>query len=456
MRQRFEFRVILGLLIWIGILSGGIMLARNSLQRAPDAMSQLGAYVANQRHTAEVNFPFPVVMCVGDPVFLTGIEEYSPIGFVSRVGKTDSTSKLITYTDMAAVTFYGSAPQFGNTGHLEYHHAEDTSAWVMKTMLTPEKRKEISKLIMDAYTKNQAEVVSVLRPVIEKSLQQASVIIKDDLKAAFSKRNERFRQIGQKYQSELIEDEIVPLIQDEIWPIIQEECTPLATQVGQEVWHEVSVFRFGWRYLYDRSPLPEKKLAEREFNRFVEDKAVPILKSHIAEFVGLQQKVIQRVSQNENVKQTFSKSVRTLVNDPEVQTIFTEVFQEVFLDNNRLQKAVEDHWKSDEARDAVQLASKKIEPTVTEIGAALFGSPRGKITPEFARVLRHRILHKDSRWLLLNVGSGAQSSTRVGSLPSTIDLKVAAEFGEIPYAPARSRGKKAATSVDQKSGGENE
>jgi hypothetical protein len=379
-------------------------------------------------------------LCVGDPVFVEGAEQYSPIGFVSRVGKLDSTSKRVTYTDQAAVTFYGSAPHFDASDHLEYHRADESSGWVIKTMLTPAKREEIGKLILQAYTQNQAEIVSVLRPVVKKSLQQASVIIKDDLKAAFSKRNERLRQIGQKYQSELIEDQIVPLIQEEIWPIIQEECTPLATQVGQEVWREVSVFRFGWRYLYDRSPLPEKKLAEREFNRFMDDKAVPILKSHLGEFVELQQKVIQRVSRNEKVKQTFSQSVRTLVNDPEVQVIFTEVFREVFLDNDRLQSAVEDHWKGDEARKAVQFASKKIEPTVTEIGAALFGSPRGEITPEFARVLRHRILRKDSRWLLLNIDEETKSTSGLRTRPSNIDLKVARTSGEIPYAPARDRG----------------
>ena len=110
-----------------------------------------------------------------------------------------------------------------------------------------------------------------------------------DLENAFAKREAKIRQIGEKYQSELIEEELVPLIESEIWPIVQKQSEPLAAQIGQEIWQEVSVFRFGWRYLYDRSPLPEKKLAEREFDRFLDEKLIPILKSHVGDFLELQQ-----------------------------------------------------------------------------------------------------------------------------------------------------------------------
>jgi len=52
-------------------------------------------------------------------------------------------------------------------------------------------------------------------------------------------------------------------------------------------------------------------------------------------------------------------------------------------------------------------------PTITKIGQALLGSPELGITPEFSRVLRHRILKKDDRWMVLHLRAdrGNQSAT---------------------------------------------
>ena len=350
MRQRFESKVICGLLIWIGLISVSIMTLHRSFEKSPAGMTQLMKFVGNQRHTVEIQFPDFQLIRYGDPVFLAGTQSYSPIGYVSRTGGEDPASKALIYAQTASITFYGNAPHIEPDDYLEYHLAADNSGWVLKTMLPPQKREEITKLIMDAYAQNQIEIVAAIRPVVEDSLREASLIVKSDLKNAFAKRESQLREIGQKYQSELIEDELVPLIESEIWPIVRSESEPLATQIGQEIWQEVSVFRFGWRYLYDRSPLPEKKLAEREFNRFLNEKVIPILRSHVREFLDLQQAIIKRVTDNAEVQKTFASSLKTIVGDPEIQQIFSEVFQEVLIDNQRLQQALEARWRTSESQ----------------------------------------------------------------------------------------------------------
>ena len=249
-----------------------------------------------------------------------------------------------------------------------------------------------------------------LRPVVEASLREASAVIRDDLKKAFDAREDQLRKIGQRYQADLVEKEIVPLVQSEILPIVKSEGEPLASAIGQEIWNEVSMFRFGWRYIYDKTPLPDKKLTEKEFKRFVDDKVVPILESHVEEIVSVQQAIMKRIVKNEQVKATISKSIKSVVNDPEVQELMGDVFQEVFVKNDRLKGVLEEHWKGPDAQRAMAIANDRLEPTVTEIGVALFGSSSEKITPEFARVLRRRILHKDSRWLTLHVSDADTSA----------------------------------------------
>jgi hypothetical protein len=185
--------------------------------------------------------------------------------------------------------------------------------------------------------------------------------------------------------------------------------------------------------------LPEKRLAEREFERFVDEKMIPILKSRVPEFLSLQQDVVRRVSNNQKVQNIFNSSVQEIFNDPAVQDVFTDVFQEVFLDNQKLRQSFEENWKSPRAKQALQKASQLLEPTITDIGVALFGSRRDKITPEFAKVLRHRILHKDDRWFLLHLAGPVIQDASRQVQPATINVRIANPVGEIPYAPASTR-----------------
>lgn len=439
MRQRFEFRAIVGLLIWIGLISCAIMFARHSVGKSPRATAQLARYIAKQRRVVELEFPpGEFLLKVGDPIFSADSSDMAPIGAVCRVGELDSKEKIAWVRNRAYATLFSNAPKIRPNDSLEFHNAPDTTSWAVQTMLPPEKRAELSELIFRAYQKHQVEIVASLKPVVAASLKEAAAVVQADLKVAFEARKDRIQRIGQRYQTDLIETEIVPLVQKEIWPIVQEEAQPLASEVGSEIWSEVSVFRFGWRYLYDQAPLTDRNLTSKEFNRFVDRKAVPILQNHIGEFVQLQQTILKRIFQNEKVKSTVSKSITAIVEDPEVQELLGEVFQEVLLNNQRLQEVISVQWNSPEARLAIERANRLLEPTITEIGVKLFGSPDSAIPPEFAMVLRRRILQKDSRWFVLRTAADADSkvdgsSDTNGAPVKKLAVKLAAEQTLIPF-----------------------
>ncbi len=437
MRQNFELRTVFGALIWIGLTAIGIIFLRQAVNRAPDATSQLAQFVGKQRKTVSVTLPSAQLIRVGDSVYESGTDRVSPIGFVSRVDQIDNPSRQLYLAQKLWITLYGSAPKIVEGDFLEYHIAPDSTAWVIKTMFPPSKQEEIGRLIIESYRSNQPAIINALRPVVEASLKDASSVIRADLKAAFEAREDEIREIGQRYQSDLIDEEIVPLIQKEIWPIIQAESRPLANQVGQEIWGEVSMFRFGWRYLYDKTPLPDQKLTEKEFNRFVNSKALPIIESHVGDFVELQKMLLKKIAANTQVKATLSQSFKTIVNDPEVQDLLSEVFRDVFVNNKKLQGVLEERWQGAEAKYAVELTNKKLEPTITEIGVALFGSPDTQITPEFARVLRHRILHKDNRWYTLHLADRQANSSAQALSVDTLPCEISTDHSEVPYVPAR-------------------
>ena len=434
MRQKFESRLIFGVLLWIGIIASAVILLRNTVSNTPRASGMLVDYVTKQRRLVEIEFPVQVVLSRGTPVFSSDPTQVNPIGVVSHLEGWESNFKGAAWTDRAYVILYGNAPPLKKGGFADYHTAPDTTEWVLRTMLPDEKRREISALIASAYKENQKEILDAFRPILNESIVTASRVIREELNLALEKRASQIEELGARYRKELVEEKIVPLVRSEIVPIVQVESEPLVAEMGQEIWGEVSVFGFGWRYIYDKTPLPDRKLTEREFRRFADEKAIPIIMSHMDEIIEVQKRVIRRVAKNPKIKASLTESFNAVLRDAETQALLTELFEDVLVNNERLKLALEKQWQSPSAQRAISIANERLEPTINEIGVSLFGSPNGEITPEFARVVRHRILHKDSRWLTVETQAGSDAT---GRQPKTIPGRISSGNVSIPYAAAR-------------------
>ncbi|QEG22165.1 hypothetical protein [Mariniblastus fucicola] len=400
--KKSETKTIVGALIWIAAIAALLLLVRSRLDDNA-ILKRLSGYFGKQKRSIELVSHQYEMLGFGDPIFLIDGETTTRVGNVSFIDFGEGYEEYrIGDTKKATATLYGNAPVLTPGDYLKVHKTDQSVEWVVRTMMPPEMREQIGKLITDAWKVNQDELVAMFQPLIEESIADAGKIIQEDFKNAIENHREQIDKLSQRYQDELLKQRIVPLVRDEIWPIVQEESRPLAETIGQEIWQEVSVWRFGWRYIYDRSPLPEKKLTEKEFNRFVESKAVPILENHLEDFIDVQKEMLSRISNNEKVKETFSESIHEVSRDPEFRELVASIVQEVLVDNQRLKQTLRSKWQSPEAKRAMARANRRLDPTVTEIGATLFGSTKTAITPQFARVLRSKVLHKDERWLTLH------------------------------------------------------
>ncbi len=452
MAQTQAWQTILGVLIWIGIFAGILLAFNQSSAQAPSGMRQLWQFAGNQRIDVQLEFEEVQLLAVGDLIFSADTEDYKPIGMISFIPDipAEYPPTSLCYTRSAKATFFGCSPPLRSGDFLNYHRPADDMAWVIRTMLPQKKRDEISKLILESYELNRETLIEAYRPILAQSFNEAAEIIQEDFAAALRRRDTQWDQISQRYQQEFVEQKLVPLIQEELWPIVRREAEPLIMEIGREIWQELSLFRFAWRYLYDRSLDPDESLTKQELNRFVENKITPIIESHIADFVQVQNRIVHQVATNQRTRSTAVEAVKQIVADESIQALVREIFQEVLIDNQRLQQAMEAHWNTPQAQAVVQMTNQRLEPTIASIGVALFGSTSDAITPEFARVLRHRILHKDSRWLTLvqngkvetRPGTSAEivSSTKTrAQTPSRMTVRTAEDVGQIPYAPARSR-----------------
>lgn len=434
MRSPFEQRAIVGAFIWVGLIATAIIGVRQSFDNSSQSMQALGEYLTRQRRMVKLESDYNLFINEGDPIFLDGSDRVSPIGVVTEIKLAEDE----IYAEEIHVAFFGASPAVCDADHLTFHYAPDSIEWLLRTMLHPAKQDEIRGLIQEAYLENHEELTDAFEPVIQDAMAEAAALIREDLKTAFASRKDQLKKIGDRYQADLIKKELVPLFQDELWPIIQEESEPLVRKVGQEIWSEVPVFSFGWRYVYDKSPLPKKQLTERKFKQFVEDKAKPILESHTDDFLELQKVIGRRISQNEGFKDAMSKSLSMISSDAEIQTVLMDVFKEVTVKNERLHEMLKKHAASPKAKKALAIANRRLDPVVRKIAISLFGTPTEGITPEFAKVLRRRILKKDKSWLTLHLDDAQHNAKldRSAPFPESIRVELSDDDQNRPFAPA--------------------
>jgi hypothetical protein len=278
----------------------------------------------------------------------------------------------------------------------------------METMLPVEKREQIAGEIIATYQAYHAEILQAMRPVIMGGLADAMNVLEEDLGYALIARHDLLEQLGDRYQEQVVKKELVPLVRDQIWPVVRKHGEPLANRMGEELFERASLWRFGWRVLYDKSPLPERDLTRAEWNRFVNEEAVPVLNSRADELVDVQRLIYEELSRNEVVQEVLRRNLSQVLDDPEFQQIVWSIFREVVVDNTRLRQKLEDRLRGEEAQRAMQMAADYAEPCVRRIGDLLLGTREAGISPEFAQVLRNQILDKDCRWLVLASPPGAR------------------------------------------------
>ncbi len=415
-------RVAVGAVVWTAVF---LLLFRWLVSTPDPELSPSGMllqYATHARQTVPLFLDPPQIIAIGDPIFVAGGGQGAIIGRITGIvdpQKRKFHAGELVEADRIIAELNGGWR--GATGEEEldrlefsFHRTPKSMAWVVKTMLPPAKRQEIAAIIIRAVEQNQQKFVTELQPLLMESLRQSGEVLREDLRAAIIAREEQIRQLAGRYQVELVQEKLVPLFREEIWPIIEEEGLPVATEMGQQIWQHASVWRLSWRYLYDISPLPQRDLTRREFQRLIDEEIAPLFAVWLPKILETQRKIFARLAENPRVRETATEIMTTLAQDKGLQAIVIDVIQEVLTDNDRLRSAWQGVWESPQAKAALDDLNRNLEPSITEIGEAMFGNPRTRITPEFSTVLRNKVLFKDERWLSVSTTEGTAEKTADG------------------------------------------
>lgn len=408
--------IVAGLLFWIALAAfalasmwrppRGDAAAADSAAPPPTPL-QVFDYLTVRSRQLSLRLP-EVPLRHGDPIFTR-----DPAGQWIQAGYvTDVDSRSVTR--VARATWYAGVVD-PDRCQFSYHYNRGRIADVIQTLLPPEKRERIQALIREAIELDGDEIAAAMRPIVTRSLRESVPVVERALKESVARHRDEIEQLGERYREAILEERLLPLVREEVMPIVREHAEPVAQTIGRELWDSASIWRFGWRALYDRTPLPSRDLLKEEWDRFVQEEAIPIVQRHMDEVIEAQRNILIDISKNPRVRQELREVAEELASDPELQDLVTAIVRESIIDNQELRDVWAENWQSEDAQAALQLTSRRLEPVVRKIGDELFGTREGGISPSFARVLRNQVLGKDRRWITAH--PAAETHHAGGTIP---------------------------------------
>ncbi|EMI26465.1 hypothetical protein [Rhodopirellula europaea] len=415
---------LLGAAFWVSCLVlGGGWLVASSREGAKPLISS----VWTPTDTAILADP-TLSLSVGDAAFAkdSGADTWHQVGHVLRVNPEAKTVTLSLYEPLKLereTQFWDPDQSISATLHRSSGKVDD----VIATLLPKPKREQLAKKISAAMRAHGKEISEAMLPLVFETVRQSLPVIESELTASLKRHDAEVEAIATRFREDVIQEQMVPLVRTEVLPVLQLHGREPAESIGREIWGKASLWRFGWRALYDSAPLPERELVREEWSRFVEQEVVPIVEDHLDEIAEAVEAILRDLAANDVLRERLGDVALQIVNDDEARDLLRTIVMEAIVDNERLRQVWVNVWTSPEAREKLRTAGERLEPVIREIGDEVMGTRREGIEPGFARVLRNQILGKDKVWITL------KNEPDLGADPSQpIALRVATDFTPYP------------------------
>lgn len=338
---------------------------------------------------------------VGTPVFRKETDGYLFIGTVDSLADTPLQVRLSLERSLGKSTLEGS---------WEYYETPDSMAWVAQTLFPEDKRVRLYQELRQRIEQRSPRLMRELELWILSIVSDVVPQFQMRLRESIEKHRVPLEELGLKYQESLVDEKLIPLLKSEVLPIVEQKASPLGRKIGAELFERASVWRFTWRYLYDVSPLPQRDLVQREFERFLKREGIPVLESHASDILQVVEDIIVETSANAQVRQTTRQAMSELFHDPELRETLVAILKDVIGDGSWIQESMQKHWESDAGQRVARVLEEIIDPWLHEVGVSIFGTKEG-LTPEFVAVLRSQVLMKDRAWIVWNSSPATSGSS---------------------------------------------
>lgn len=391
------FRIVIGVLLWIVFIGSGVAAVITASQepRWHKIAGSLRSYLSPRR-SIPVSVDGNWNMRSDDAIFL--VEPDLPTRLVGEIGTLGGIDQRNQRE--AEVILFPSAPAMEAGEYtLVYHRADASLSGIFAALLPAAKRNEVYKELSTTIAKHDDQIFAALEPALHEIATNVTPALEAQLEKSVTRHWAELELILAKHRGDFAGD-LATLGKEVGWPIVKEQAEPLAKQLANEIWQRVSLWRFGWRYLYGKTGLSTDVL-EKEWSRFMAQDALPVIENHVRELSNVAFGVFESAITDPRTKDTLRTALGRVVRDPEFQKVTGTILREAILENTDLHNALAESFSRPAVQKSLEQAAEQLEPTLRRIGDILFGDGKGGLSPELARILRNQVLGKDQQWFTL-------------------------------------------------------
>jgi hypothetical protein len=412
-------RILLGAALWVAVGVCVVELATRESESGATTFSKVREHFTRDDLELEVVFDRPVWLEIGDPVLIDG-GDTSPIGHVKTLLDDDSRAIAASFRRVSAariVLFDRDRPRIHDDARLRLAVVPETAgSWVWKTLFNDDTLPRIREVwSRNDLLPHKDEIVAMAIPVLQGVLVDCRETLETETRPFLDRHRPQIDALVAKIEAELGKEELAKLFESEVWPVLHARLQPVLDEIGAEIWGRVPLWAFSWRAIYQSLPLTADDHFKKRWDTFVEEEVIPILKDHSADMIEVARVVAKDSLANPKVGAYLREFVVRMAGDPDFHRLGYTFVEEVFFQNPRFRERITERWRSDEVQKIVGFVSRKLEPTVREIGDIVLGTKESGITPEFARVLRTQVLERDRQRLFLDPGTADRPAIASGS-----------------------------------------
>lgn len=394
-------------LLGLGFLALVALWAGYLLRDVPGARTlaiRLADHATGRMESLLVRFDAPPDLKPGDPVYTVEDQAFALQGRVREVAG-DRPAEVRIDLDPALRRRLS-----GDTLAVAMTPGSDL-AWVLRTLVPPDLREKYLARLKAIWEERRGETLELLGPVLLQTLRDVGVVLRDSLPAAIAAHREEGLRVMEILKSEIYEAELEPVLEREVQARLEARLVPLAGQLGSEIWSAVSLgdlMSLSWVATKDMVGAAKNDEMSRKLGEILQAKALPVIRRKAPEMLAEAIDATREGMATEEVKQALVRAAKIAASHPLAQQWLQDFFETWIVENPAIPRMLQATLRSDEFRAPLEKLWKSAEPTLEDALGEILTRPEGDgMAHQLVRVLRHVVLKKDERYLLLAPGGGA-------------------------------------------------
>src|SRR5262249_35806232 len=159
---------------------------------------------------------------------------------------------------------------------------------------------------VDAFLGQNGDLVArALRPLADEILGHSMSVLEKNLAPALQKHEAEIKRVLGNDRT-ILKNDLLPVLKERLGPKAQGKLRTIFKPIGRELWVELPMWSVSWRALVDSLPGNRDSYLDEYWQRFLDDKAIPIVAAHEDEIVKACGELAEEGAKDPKVREAFA------------------------------------------------------------------------------------------------------------------------------------------------------